>query len=563
MVSPAISFGVQFYLDSTNRTDSFYLWHYRIVSPLRLRPSTAAVEMMDERTVNQCMSCNSMFTVIVRKHHCASCGKIYCGKCSKVRANSEKGYLVRQRFCIKCEQECVNRSRSAQRLNYLQRGRSGREQTSPSPERSEPGSRSTSTGSQRRRSGTCSCSIHVEQPLTNVVICSFTQQPHKKPIKRKKVAAAPVAPAHAPSVSSPVDCAVQTEHLVFEHTFPGVPRLLSEQISLDETVVESDSGESCHEFSSYDLDLESIDSRVPALEDMSMSSALTDSMQHSIALTSADTVSSPVLMPAEPATQISSPLAADSAPQAGQNGSLFNANHTLAVMIGVLVLAMWLLGITADSATRAQSVFFPCRVSIVHFCSHEDFLERQQYQYSQYAHQKLYSDNFGTHSASHTASTVHPPGFYSLLSVPYVSFLAFTGSGSARSGGMYHSNGVDVRFSVDNHDGLRDTVASGTAWHGGLLWLLNSLTASAPIVLPYEHPETAEQVAAGLSAGTLHGSNLGKTAADYASSNVPSRSINILLVMERPPLWHRVGNFAGRLFSPLREGIENADGIYL
>jgi len=44
----------------------------------------AAVWIPDNET-KHCMSCEAQFTVIRRKHHCRSCGKVVCGACSSKR----------------------------------------------------------------------------------------------------------------------------------------------------------------------------------------------------------------------------------------------------------------------------------------------------------------------------------------------------------------------------------------------------------------------------------------------------------------------------------------------
>jgi len=44
----------------------------------------AAVWVPDNET-QHCMSCEAQFTVIRRKHHCRSCGKVVCGACSSKR----------------------------------------------------------------------------------------------------------------------------------------------------------------------------------------------------------------------------------------------------------------------------------------------------------------------------------------------------------------------------------------------------------------------------------------------------------------------------------------------
>ena len=33
-------------------------------------------------TINNCQNCNTLFTILLRKHHCRYCGKIFCYKCA-------------------------------------------------------------------------------------------------------------------------------------------------------------------------------------------------------------------------------------------------------------------------------------------------------------------------------------------------------------------------------------------------------------------------------------------------------------------------------------------------
>lgn len=575
-----------------------------------------------------------MFTLIVRKHHCASCGKIYCGKCSKIRANSDKGYLVRQRFCIKCEKECVSRSRSAQRLNYLHRGRPGGAQTPPSPDRDEPGSRSTSTGSQRRRSGTCSCSVHVEAPLSNLVVCSMTKhQPKPRKVKkRQNVTVAEVEVPRPPQgpvvVSSPrtptsplVDTGVQTDLQYFNEQSFSSPTTMTfspeqQQISLDETLggsEGSDGGESCHELSSYDLDLDSILSRMleeaPILSSTLTSNANLSHMSPSLVLAPAP-APAPASTPASasdhipgfyarvsavPLTETEIKWRAESAKCHAQQQRIQFAWSALAAVVALVVLATGLLGLTFDRTMRAQSAFFQCRAYFVHFCSHEEFFMRRQFQDALWT-QGRHSHN-GVYSAD-KPSTTHPPGFYSLLSAPYVSFLVYSKhSGSAQESYLsQNKGGARDRQLSENSACIGDT--EYTTWQGGLFWLLNSVVRISPgataAVLPYEPPESAEQVAAGLSPSAAGGPSLpaeeershGTPSADghipYTNGDrrgsdgngeggggsgggtvVEPVSINFLLVLERRPFWNKMNAFAGGLFRPLKEGMENADDIYI
>lgn len=164
---------------------------HRISSPLRRRASEITVEFVDEKLISQCMSCNTMFTAVVRKHHCVACGKVYCGKCSKVRAHSEHGVLLRQRFCVLCEEQCASRSiisKGNQLLLSKQRASPPRMQTAAPPVMALAGSKTI----QRRKSGSCSCSIHIQQPISaTAVLCTIKP---KRKAKRERPVMAEVHP---------------------------------------------------------------------------------------------------------------------------------------------------------------------------------------------------------------------------------------------------------------------------------------------------------------------------------------------------------------------------------
>lgn len=53
--------------------------------PVRL-PGTYPPEWLPDHETNNCMSCDSLFTLIKRRHHCRSCGKIFCADCCRHKA---------------------------------------------------------------------------------------------------------------------------------------------------------------------------------------------------------------------------------------------------------------------------------------------------------------------------------------------------------------------------------------------------------------------------------------------------------------------------------------------
>lgn len=54
-------------------------------SPIRV-PGTYPPEWLPDHETDACMACESPFTLIKRRHHCRSCGKIFCSDCCKQKA---------------------------------------------------------------------------------------------------------------------------------------------------------------------------------------------------------------------------------------------------------------------------------------------------------------------------------------------------------------------------------------------------------------------------------------------------------------------------------------------
>lgn len=59
-------------------------------------------EWLPDHDANSCMSCDSLFTLIKRRHHCRSCGKIFCSDCCRQKARLL--YLANKeaRVCNNC-----------------------------------------------------------------------------------------------------------------------------------------------------------------------------------------------------------------------------------------------------------------------------------------------------------------------------------------------------------------------------------------------------------------------------------------------------------------------------
>ena len=61
---------------------------------------------MPDKLCHECSNCNIKFSILVRRHHCRVCGRIYCNACSN---HTIPGHLLRSnlkgnvRVCLACE----------------------------------------------------------------------------------------------------------------------------------------------------------------------------------------------------------------------------------------------------------------------------------------------------------------------------------------------------------------------------------------------------------------------------------------------------------------------------
>ena len=56
-----------------------------------------------DESAPHCMSCQSVFNVVRRRHHCRNCGKIFCGKCSANTVPLPRyGHVKPVRVCNRC-----------------------------------------------------------------------------------------------------------------------------------------------------------------------------------------------------------------------------------------------------------------------------------------------------------------------------------------------------------------------------------------------------------------------------------------------------------------------------
>ena len=83
---------------------------------LTISPRIPSRWIPDERVV-ACFNCAAMFTFFRRKHHCRSCGRIFCRPCSSYREvlPFSTRYTTPQRVCL----SCFDRLRKTQQVAWL------------------------------------------------------------------------------------------------------------------------------------------------------------------------------------------------------------------------------------------------------------------------------------------------------------------------------------------------------------------------------------------------------------------------------------------------------------
>jgi len=58
-----------------------------------------------DEEANACKRCETVFTVVTRKHHCRNCGNVFCGNCSNQEIKIPKlSYKQEVRVCVECYQ---------------------------------------------------------------------------------------------------------------------------------------------------------------------------------------------------------------------------------------------------------------------------------------------------------------------------------------------------------------------------------------------------------------------------------------------------------------------------
>jgi hypothetical protein len=58
------------------------------------------LKIIDETHITHCENCRCTFTMIYRKHHCRSCGKVFCSKCCYKKIDVPKEFLSYQQYSI-------------------------------------------------------------------------------------------------------------------------------------------------------------------------------------------------------------------------------------------------------------------------------------------------------------------------------------------------------------------------------------------------------------------------------------------------------------------------------
>eukprot|EP01097_Dermamoeba_algensis_P009128 TRINITY_DN6302_c0_g1_i1.p1 TRINITY_DN6302_c0_g1~~TRINITY_DN6302_c0_g1_i1.p1 ORF type:complete len:563 (-),score=99.35 TRINITY_DN6302_c0_g1_i1:1517-3178(-) len=71
------------------------------------------VVWVPDEAVTNCKACHVLFSVFVRKHHCRSCGQIFCSDCSNFGVKTPEKKIVR--VCLSCHQKLSPKTDSSNR----------------------------------------------------------------------------------------------------------------------------------------------------------------------------------------------------------------------------------------------------------------------------------------------------------------------------------------------------------------------------------------------------------------------------------------------------------------
>lgn len=80
------------------------LQHGHVPFPLdRMQQMLSPPAWIPDESAPHCMSCQSVFTVVRRRHHCRNCGKVFCGRCSANTVPLPRyGHVKPVRVCNRC-----------------------------------------------------------------------------------------------------------------------------------------------------------------------------------------------------------------------------------------------------------------------------------------------------------------------------------------------------------------------------------------------------------------------------------------------------------------------------
>ena len=75
---------------------------------IKKKVSKLGPEWVADKKAKNCSACGFQFNVIVRRHHCRACGKLFCQHCSQERWSIPKyEYHSPVRVCVDCRSECI------------------------------------------------------------------------------------------------------------------------------------------------------------------------------------------------------------------------------------------------------------------------------------------------------------------------------------------------------------------------------------------------------------------------------------------------------------------------
>ncbi len=66
------------------------------------------VKWAEDKAVKYCSACGFQFNVLIRRHHCRACGKLFCKHCCSDRWPLPKfDYNSAVRVCVECRWQCL------------------------------------------------------------------------------------------------------------------------------------------------------------------------------------------------------------------------------------------------------------------------------------------------------------------------------------------------------------------------------------------------------------------------------------------------------------------------